>query len=227
MKKLVLISCFFLSFLTIKAQDITGLVTNTNFNYQMITSSQYNFTFHAFFSFGFQSTCPALINSTFSIVNDTLVVKGFYDITGAWPQAGCNSFDTVIYSNSIPSNIHFIEMSTNVISYNNTPPYIPSIVTYENVYHQTFEINPLNNSAFNNSEKNIIYPNPTNGTFNISNTINYEKIIIYNTIGQNIKTINKITSGKYEIGELHTGIYNVLFLDENNIRIGETKLIKN
>lgn len=227
MKKLVLISCFFLSFITIKAQDITGLVINTNFNYQMINSSQYNFTFHTFFNFGYESTCPTLINTTFSIVNDTLVVKGFYDITGAWPQVGCNSFDTVIYNNSIPSNIHFIEMSTNVISYNNTPPYIPSIVTYENVYHQTFEISTLNNNSFNDSVKYKIYPNPTNGTFTISNNINYEKIIIYNNIGQNIKTINKISSGKYEIGELHSGIYYLLFFDENNIRIGETKLIKN
>ena len=227
MKKLVLISYFILSFITAKAQDITGSVINTNFNYQMINSSQYNFTFHTFFSFGYQSTCPSLTNVEFSIVNDTLYVKGFYDTTGAWPMAGCSSFDTEIYNNSIPSNINFIEMSTNVIGYNNTPPYIPSIITYENVYHQTFQINSLSNNNFNNSRKYSIYPNPTNSTFKVSDNINYEKIEIYNNIGQNIKSIIKSTSEIYKIEELKTGIYNIIFFDENNTKIGETRLIKN
>ena len=199
MKKLVLISCFILSFSSMKAQDITGSVYNTIFNYQMINSSQYNFTFQTYFSFGYQSTCPTLNNVTFSIVNDTLFVRGFYDITGAWPQVGCVSFDTEIYNNSIPSNIHFIEMSTNVIGYNNTPPYIPSVLTYENVYHQTFEINSLSNNNFNNYRKYSIYPNPTNTTFRVSDNLNYEKILIYNNIGQKIKSINKSTSEIYEI----------------------------
>jgi len=228
MKNLVLIICFLISTNTIKAQDITGSVMNTNFNYQMINNTQYNFTFHTSFSFGFQSTCPTLINSTFSVVNDTLYVKGYYDITGAWPQAGCDRFDTVPYYSSIPSNIHFIEMSTNVIGYNNTPPYIPSTLTYENVYQQTFSINSLNNSNFNNNlSKNFIYPNPTNGTINISENIKYDKIIIYNNLGQIVNTINKTTTGLYEIRELPIGLYNLIFIDERSFRIGETKLLKN
>jgi len=225
MKKLVLISCFFLFVNLLKAQGVTGTVTGTTFDYQIISNTQHNFTFHTYFNLGYQSTCPSLINPTFSIVDDTLYVKGYYDVTGAWPTAFCESFDTVIYNYQIPSNITHIITSTNVISYNNTPPYIPSILTYENVYTHDFDLSLLSSS--NPTIKTIaVYPNPTKGSFSISNNINFDKIEINNSLGQSITTINKSQSGVYNLPDIQNGLYYITFYNTNHEKIGVSKLIK-
>ena len=225
MKKLVLISCFFLFVNLLKAQSVTGTVTGTTFDYQIISNTQHNFTFHTYFNLGYQSTCPSLINPTFSIVDDTLYVKGYYDVTGAWPAAFCESFDTVTYNYQIPSNITHIITSTNVISYNNTPPYIPSILTYENVYTHDFDLSLLSSS--NPTIKTIaVYPNPTKGSFSISNNINFDKIEINNSLGQSITTINKNQSGVYSLQDIQNGLYYITFYNTNHEKIGVSKLIK-
>lgn len=225
MKKLVLIGCCFLFVDSLKAQDITSIVTGTTFNYQMTSNTQHNFTFHTYFNLGYQSTCPSLINPTFSIVDNTLYVKGYYDITGAWPTSFCDSFDTVPYNYQIPSNITHIITSTNVISPNNTPPYIPSVVTYENVYTHDFDLSVLSTNY--SSIKNIsIYPNPTKGNINISNDMNFDKISINNSLGQIITTINKNQSGVYNLQDIQNGLYYITFCNTNNEKIGVSKLIK-
>jgi hypothetical protein len=225
MKKIILLICFFFVENSIKAQDVTSIVTGTTFNYQMISNTQHNFTFHTYFNLGYQSTCPSLINPTFSIVDNTLYVKGYYDVTGAWPTAFCNSFDTVTYNYQIPSNITHIITSTNVISPNNTPPYIPSIVTYENVYTRDFDLSLLSTS--NLTTKNIsVYPNPTNGNINISNDIDFHKISINNSLGQIISTINKNQSGVYNLQDIQNGLYYITFYNTDNEKIGVSKLIK-
>lgn len=225
MKKIILLICFFFLENSIKAQDVTSIVTGTTFNYQMISNTQHNFTFHTYFNLGYQSTCPSLINPTFSIVDNTLYVKGYYDVTGAWPTAFCNSFDTVTYNYQIPSNITHIITSTNVISPNNTPPYIPSVVTYENVYTRDFDLSLLSTNY--SSIKNIsIYPNPTKGDINISNDMNFDKISINNSLGQIMTIINKNQSGVYSLPNIQDGLYYVTFYNTNNEKIGVSKLIK-
>lgn len=224
MKKLILISCIFLYFYTSKAQNITGIVTGTTFNYLRISNTQHNFTFHTYFNLGYQTTCPTLINPTFSIVNDTLFVNVYYDITGAWPASFCNSLDTITYNNSLPSNITHIITSTNVIGYNNTPPYIPATLTYENVYTQDFNLTlSFNEFIFN---KISLFPNPTNNNFTIPNNTIFDNFKIFNNLGQVLKSFTKNSQNDYNISDLKTGVYNIIFLDENNLKIGETKLLK-
>ncbi len=224
MKNLVLIVSFFLIGHLSIAQ--TGII-NTAFSFQQINANQYSFTFHTFFSFGAGPTCPPFINHTFTIVGNTLQVKAFYDTTGAWPQVGCDRYDTVFYNNSIPSNINFIEMSTNAIGYNNTPPYTPSTIMYENIFVQTFNIASLSNISFNEeSNKTIIFPNPAQEVFTVSSSLDFNKIVVINNLGQIVKKFDKNSSNNYEIKDVLNGIYYVIFYDFKNKKVGETKILK-
>ena len=197
------------------------------FSFQQINTNQYSFTFHTFFNFGAGPTCPPFINHTFTIVGNTLQVKAFYDTTGAWPQVGCDRYDTVFYNNSIPSNVNFIEMSTNAIGYNNTPPYTPSTIMYENIFEQTFDISSLSYINFDeNSHNIIIYPNPVQEVFTISSNLDFNKIVVINNLGQIVKNFEKNSSGNYDIKDIRNGLYYMIYYDLENKKIGETKILK-
>lgn len=224
MKRIVLLGCFFLYTTAVLAQGVTGTVTGTTFNYQMISSTQHNFTFHTYFNLGYQSTCPSLINPTFSIVDTTLYVKGYYSILGAWPSAFCESFDTVTYNYEIPPTITHIITSTNVIGYNNTPPYIPSTMTYENVYTHDFDLTALSTNS--SSVQSIsIYPNPSSSIINLDyKELLVSKIQVVNSLGQFVKTqLNNFEV--IDIAEIPLGVY-ILKIDTDRGTL-EKKIIKN
>ena len=182
-KKLILIICFYFLTTTVFAQNVTGSVINTIFSYQQVSPTQHDFTFQTAFSFGSLSSCPQLINPTFTIVGGTLFVKGYYDIRGAWQSFFCSSQNTVSYNYALPANVTNIVMSTNVYGYNNIPPYIPQTLLYENVYTRDFD---LNNLATNDFEKQTtsITPNPVNDSFTISGNLDFDAIKVYNNLGQ-------------------------------------------
>lgn len=225
MKKILLLLCFFLMGNTLKAQDITGIVLGSNFTCQKVNDNQYSFLFHTFFSMGADTSCPPFVNYDFSIENDTLNVKGYYDIRGAWPQMGCDRNDNVFYNSSLPETINYIKVSTNVISYNNIPPYIPEMMTYNDVYFQVFTVSSLSNSVFGTSNF-FVYPNPTTGSINISSELDFQKIFIINSLGQTIKSFNKNQFGNYKLEDIPDGFYYLLYYDVDNKRIGQTKIIK-
>ncbi|MEO5584081.1 MAG: hypothetical protein ABIQ75_01380 [Flavobacteriales bacterium] len=52
---------------------------------------------HVFFGFGFLNSCPELSWDA-AIEQDTVHLRAFYDISGVWPQAGCDRYDTVVIS---------------------------------------------------------------------------------------------------------------------------------
>lgn len=54
-----------------------------------------------------------------------------------------------------------------------------------------------------------VFPNPNNGTFNISSQLN-EKAIIINDVGQVIQTLNLYAGKKEQINDLSSGIYFIL-----------------
>jgi hypothetical protein len=227
MKKIILIISFSLLGNLIVAQNITGTVLGTDFSCQKVSNNEYSFTFHTSFNVGFGQTCPPFTNHTITIVGNTLEVKGYYDTTGVWPQSGCDRYDTVIYNNTIPSGISYIEMSTNAIGYNNTPPYSPATLTFENVYSQTFNVTSLSNSNFNNEDDNIVaYPNPTQGNITISNNFDFQKISIIDNLGQIVKNFEKSKSGNYDLKDIQDGLYYIVFYDINTKKIGETKILK-
>jgi hypothetical protein len=118
-------------------------------------------------------------------------------------------------------------MSTNAIGYNNTPPYSPATLTFENVYSQTFNVTSLSNSNFNNEDDNIVaYPNPTQGNITISNNFDFQKISIIDNLGQIVKNFEKSKSGNYDLKDIQDGLYYIVFYDINTKKIGETKILK-
>ena len=225
MKKILLLLCFFLVGNSLKAQDITGIVLGSNFTCQKVNDNQYSFLFHTFFSMGSENICPPFVNYTFSIENDTLNVKAYYDIRGAWPQMGCDRYDTVIYNNSLPETINHIKVSTNVIGSNFIPPYIPDYITYNNVYSQIFNVSSLSSARFDTNNLSV-YPNPTKGYINISSELDFQKIALINSFGQTIKSFNKNQFGNYKLEDIPDGFYYLLYYDVDNKRIGQTKIIK-
>jgi hypothetical protein len=68
----------------------------------------------------------------------------------------------------------------------------------------------LNNSVLSNSELQfsdksiVLYPNPSNGIFNIQTTENINKIAVYNTLGQKVLEGNTLT---IDLTNQPTGIY--------------------
>jgi hypothetical protein len=224
MKKLIILISVFLFGNAIKAQNITSIILGTTFSYQQISVNEYHFTFQTIFSMGSGSNCPPLINPTFTIIDDTLYVKGYYDITGVWPTFGGGRSDTVIYNNSLPSNVIHIKMTTNAIGYNNTPPYNPPTQTYEDIYFHIFDIN-LSNTQFDNSYSHI-FPNPTQGLIAVSNDINYEAIEVVNHLGQLVKRFDRNKSGNYDLNSITNGLYYLVYYNATNEKVGTTKLIK-
>lgn len=219
--KLVLLFLFFSS--TIKAQNVTGTVLGTDFSYEQISNSEHHFTFHTYFSLGYGSTCPPFLNYQITIENDIMLVKGFYDIRGAWPFVGCDRTDTVIYNNIIPSNITHIITSTNVITYSSDSS---GFTTVENVYTRDFDLNALSNNNIK-EEKNIeIYPNPTKNYINIKGNYEITKVEITNQIGQIIKSINIEDNILINIEELQNGIYYIIYYKKENQKFGISKFIK-
>lgn len=80
----------------------------------------------------------------------------------------------------------------------------------------TVSVNELNGKQF------IVYPNPTTSILNVEGT-NFSKAIIINRLGREIKASQEST---IDIGDLEEGIYFIKFLDEANLTIGLTKIIK-
>lgn len=220
MKNIKLLICFFLLGESIMAQCNIG----ANFSYLKISDNEYDFTFNTLFGCGSPGNCPPFVNHTFTIIGDTLFVKAYYDTTGIWAAMGCVRANTVIYNNSLPLNVTYIKMSTNEITYNNTPPYEPPIITVEDVYYHIFDLN-LSNNSFNN-ESFLVYPNPTQGSVSISNAIDFEKIAVINNLGQIALRLDKNKSGNYDLKNIQNGLYFLVYYNSNNEKIGVTKLIK-
>lgn len=221
MKKILLLICFYFLGNSIKAQDYTGMV-HTDFDYVIISSNEHHFIFHTSFTLGSGPTCPPF-TSAFSIVDNTLYVKGYYDIRGAWPQNGCERTDTVIYSNEIPANITHIITSTNLIKNIGSPP---GYATVENVYTRDFDLGLLSNNQnvlYNNNI--IMFPNPANSTVNINSNLEFNEIVVTNQLAQIVKKFKQYGSKKISIDSLQDGNYYLtLYLD--NEKKGFAKFIK-
>lgn len=67
-----------------------------------------------------------------------------------------------------------------------------------------------------------IYPNPVSDILNINSTKEIKKVLVYNSVGQIVKTSDKLHDSKLNVSDLSKGVYFVNALLEN----GETKTFK-
>ncbi len=182
----------------------------TQFNYVQNSASSHDFSFTTQFFMGSPGICPAFTSAiTFS--EDTMYVKGFYSICGAWPQQGCMRNDVVNYNQVIPANIQFIIMSSNLITVCETG----NEVVVENVYTSTYNTN-LGISTFSNSNIKI-YPNPVNDLLNIENRSNevLEKIIITDCLGKKVIELTQNLE-QLNVSMLPSGLYFIQCFSQTN-----------
>lgn len=211
MKKILII----LLTLAINSTYAQDSITGTTFSIEKVSDNEYKFNFSTFFNLGSPGTCPPFVNHSINIIDDTLVVKGYYQTTGIWPAFFCSQFDTVTYNDVIPANVNFIKMSTNEIGYNNTPPYIPEVVTYEDVFYQFFSVASLSNDSFKDLKNMVVYPNPSNGKITISGVKGNHQVKITDVLGHVVynETVTEIANKQIDIsGE--SGIYFISIQNE-------------
>lgn len=162
----------------------------------------------ASFCLGFNADCPHVISYTIDVVNDEVIIDAYYDLTGAWPQVGCTSKDTIreviAYGTyNIIFNTHVIGIDTNYMAESDT--------TWLIVLNQN-EIDGL-------MEEVIISPNPTSGNVKITSNANFNGMNsqIFNASGRMLGNI-RIENGVVHLAELSLlrGIYFIRLVNQSN-----------
>lgn len=201
---------------TLNAQNYSGIVLSTHFDYQKINESEHKFIFITSFSLGSADNCPPVVNTEISLINDTLFVKNFYDIRGAWPFYFCEQTNEYFYNQFIPLQAKYIKMSTNIITYDEYDP--NDIMIVYDVYYKIFDLSSTLAPPSKATEKISIYPNPVNNVILINSDKKLESYSIFNSIGQLIEE-RKIEDKNYiNIGHLSAGLYCIVLQDRNQKR---------
>ncbi|MFZ1749781.1 MAG: T9SS type A sorting domain-containing protein [Saprospiraceae bacterium] len=72
-----------------------------------------------------------------------------------------------------------------------------------------------------------VFPNPTSDYFQITNSVNVKKIVVYNLFGKEVKSFYNYNNAQHEISDIKVGMYMVKMFDERNKVIKSVKLHKN
>jgi hypothetical protein len=178
LKIFILFGCIFFSNTSNSQNNLHLTKLNTSCETAIITS-------WVWFPFGYQSTCPDLSGYLLNNNPDTLILKLFYDISGPWPQVGCDRFDTLAFSIS-NSNL-YLEGEAYSIFYNDTTLVSTDIIELclPNHINEYKKYNPP-----------IIFPNPANDYLYLQLNKSAEtpiKMDIINSVGELIvqEKINK------------------------------------
>ena len=222
-RPIVILLCLFICTNTI-AQSINDIVIDTEFQYIPVSDSEHNFIFHTYFNIGSGETCPPVTDTSFTVSNDTLYVKTYYDIRGAWPQAGCDRIDTVTYYNEIPDGIHYATTTTNVIGYDENDPEQP--YTYEDVYQHTFDLANLGITD-GQSQLFLVFPNPVKDKLMIENPdLKITSVKLRNASGKLVVNQNVYTKRiKINLKHLPKGVYFVT-IEQNGKRLKTERVLK-
>jgi hypothetical protein len=78
----------------------------------------------------------------------------------------------------------------------------------------------LSSHNFSNNDTAILYPNPTDGLFHISDNVKGSSISIYDELGRKVKTIDNLNDNGIDIREFENGMYFVEIQNSN------TKLVR-
>lgn len=171
------------------------------------------------FPFGYEETCPSLIFYSKEIIDSTINLVLFYDISSAWPQVGCITVDTCLLG-VLDSGHYSLIISTNTIFYEDTVFQIDS---------DTLKFNVENSSSIMDCRlmDNIkIYPIPTDNLIYIEMPIwmNFKRLILYSLQGEKIKVFNPVLN-ILNVSEIDCGLY-ILDISTNRGNIKKKILIK-
>ena len=167
------------------------------------------------FSFGYQSTCPQLSYYETVSDSDTMELKLFYNVSGAWPQVECERIDTII--SVIPSNIAVLKGIAYSINENDT--------TIESIMQMPI-CSPTGIESIDNYSFFNLFPNPFSTQLNIQVANNFQTtIILYDFLGRYILQRLFTNSTTINTEQLLDGIY--FYEIRNDKRILKTgKIVK-
>jgi len=103
----------------------------------------------------------------------------------------------------------------------------------DNAFTKLIKEIPVNLYAGTTSSKDIsvnairVFPNPAADYFQISNSSQVHKIVIYNILGKEVKTLFHYNSANHDISDLKKGMYMIRLLDSKNKIIKTVRLSKN
>jgi peptidyl-prolyl cis-trans isomerase B (cyclophilin B) len=162
------------------------------------------------FPFGAGSYCPLLKGYTFKNEGGLLVADLYYNISGSWPQAGCQKKDT-LKSVVVPEN--FIQIKTNTIFYGDTTFAINDTTIF---YCSTVGIEKIKNGSF------LSFPNPSKDFFVIKTPgLDVKKIMIslYDQSGKelNVKYTTRESEILIDARDQPGGVYTVGLKDEDGV----------
>ncbi|WP_353088927.1 T9SS type A sorting domain-containing protein [Flavobacterium sp.] len=182
-----------------------GLVSSVH----SINNTNGSFHFDSSFSIGTPAISPPFTYTT-SIIDNTLFVKGYYNVCGIWPALGSSSNDSVVYTDPLPSNITTITMSTNLITYCETG----TPIIRENLMVTNFPVTL--NVATLSQVISKWFPNPVKDELHLNTSAEpataYE---LYTVQGQLVQSATGTTS-TIECSVLPKGIY-LLRFEQNGV----------
>ena len=139
---------------------------------------------------------------------ESITIPSKVESIGDYAFYNCTSLKTVIVNLKIPLSINTTVFKN--VTINNIPLIVPK--NTETLYNNTIiwedfgSISTLKIKDFENNIKVQLFPNPTEKHFKIilNNNFKLEKIVIYNTLGQFIKSSKKLI---IDTSNLKLGIY--------------------
>lgn len=154
-------------------------------------------------------------------LND-LVVNG-QNLTWYATQSSCTESSLFKNSNTISS---FVPNTTSLVD--GTTYFVSQTINgVESNHRLPIKVTQtLSSSSFEKLDFKL-FPNPANDIISIETDFQFEKIKIFNNIGQLVFESNYKNDKQYNLSQLTKGFYNVLILDENNKKLSSKKLIKN
>lgn len=98
-----------------------------------------------------------------------------------------------------------------------------SILPMDTLKAQTSLLNGHNQAEVSIGELKV-FPNPTSDFFQISNSVNVKKVIVYNMFGKEVKAFFHYSNAQHDINDLKAGMYIVKMIDERNKIVKSVKL---
>ena len=213
MKKLFLLICLLALHIS-NAQDI-GI---TQVNVSQISENEINVNLKAI------SNASTFITSSYTINGNEIELKAcYFSLSVAWivalendipitlPADGNYNLNIIIYQSS------FIDFC----DYNNIQD--TATLNFGAPLSQAISLSSLN---FSNTDTAILYPNPTDGVFRLSDIVKGSSISIYDELGRKVKSIDHLKENYIDMGEFENGMYLVEIQNSNTKMVRKLTLKK-